>query len=62
METDEMEYEQNGEREEQQTISLFNFETLQKKFRLVGEQPAAARSGPEWRHRKKVVSRLFQNL
>jgi len=47
METDEMEYEQNGEREEQQTISLFNFETLQKKFRLVGEQPAAARSGPE---------------
>jgi len=30
METSETEYEQNDEREEQQTISLFDFEILQK--------------------------------
>jgi len=36
------------EKEQQQTISLLDFETLQKQqFLLIGEQTAAARSGPQ---------------
>jgi len=35
-------------KEQQQTISLSDFETSKKrKFRLIGEQTAAASSGPE---------------
>jgi len=31
---------------------LLDFESFQKtKFRFIGKQTAAARSGPEWRHR-----------
>jgi len=77
METSETEYEQNGNRErtaangkrekQQQTISLLDFETLQKtKISLIGEQsrpqrPVAARNDVNVTA-KKVVSGLFQNL
>jgi len=47
METSETEYEENGERErtaEQQTISLFDFETLQKT--KISPCWRADRSGP----------------
>ena len=47
------------EKQQQQTLSLVDFESLQKqKFRL-GEQTAAARNDVT---AKKVVSGLFQNL
>jgi len=45
------------EKEQQQTISLLDFETLQKQqFLLIGEQTAAARSGPNDVTAKKIVS------
>ena len=37
-------------KEQQQKSSLLDFETLQK-TKIFGEQTAAARNGPEWRHR-----------
>jgi len=39
-------------KEQQQKSSLSDFEALQK-AKIFDEQTAAARSGPEWRHRQK---------
>ena len=48
------------EKEQQQTISLLDLETLQKtKFCLIGEQTVAARNDVT---AKKVVSGLFQTF
>jgi len=47
-------------REQQQIISMLDFETLQKKnFRLIGELTTAAQNDVT---AKKIVSGLFQNL
>jgi len=40
---------------------LLNFETAKNKnFLIISEQTSTACSGPEWRHRQKTVSGLFQ--
>jgi len=47
-------------KEQQQNISLLDFETFQKqKFSPNWRED---RSAPEWRHRQKTFCRLFQNL
>jgi len=47
-------------REQQQNISLLDFETCKNKnFRVIGEQTVAARSDVT---AKNIVSELFQNL
>jgi len=61
METSETEYEQNGERESTAANSfVVRFRNCKKqKFRLTGEQTAAARNDDT---AKKGVSGLFQNF